>query len=63
MTPPVTVIVVPQAVGSRGYGCKTDGRNLLIPYNKLIDDRFSDVPEKKIGTILRERFFGLPSGD
>jgi hypothetical protein len=58
--PPVTVIEVPLQYGSRGYGCKESGSNLLIPYNSSIVKAFSDVEEKKIVVMLRERFFTLP---
>lgn len=60
MNPPVTVVSVPIEAGSRGYGCKVlNGDTLLIPYNKSVVDAFDDVIDKRIYTVVRERFFAL----
>ena len=58
--PPVTVICVPKKFGSHGYGAKCDGDLLFIPYNKLIDESFACVPEKKTIVLLRSHFNALP---
>jgi hypothetical protein len=63
MIPQVTVIVVPASAGARGYGCKTDGVNLLLPYNESIKKRFKDVFDMRIQTVTRDRFNALERGD
>jgi hypothetical protein len=55
-TPPVTVIAIPKEYGTRGYGGKISGNQILIPYNKSTEDTFSDVPEKRVMIVIRKRF-------
>jgi hypothetical protein len=42
--PPVTIVKVPLAAGSYGYGAKVDGDIICIPHNKSV--RVSTMPRK-----------------
>jgi hypothetical protein len=59
--PPVTVLMIPEKYGSRGYGAKKERGKLLIPYNESVVRAFNDVLEKRTATILRKRYFELES--
>ena len=61
ITPPVTIILIPEKYGARGYGCKRFDGNILIPYNKAVLTMFDDVKERKIMTMERSAFFRLES--
>lgn len=58
-TPPVTVLHIPYHYGTRGYGAKVDGNELIITHNPSTVLAFADVPTKT-SVMLRSRWNALP---
>ena len=58
-TPPVTVMHIPKRYGSRGYGAKIDGKELIITHNPATVEAFAGVPYR-VTTMLRSRWNDLP---
>ena len=57
--PPVTVLSIPEACGTRGYGGKISEHRILLPYNKAVEQAFADIADVRTMVILRERFFSM----
>jgi hypothetical protein len=58
-TPPVTVLHIPKRYGSRGYGAKVDGKEIIVTHNPATVKAFEDVAPR-VTTMLRSRWNDLP---
>jgi len=58
--PPVTIVKVPLAAGSYGYGAKVDGDTICIPYNKSVIEKISNGQPIRVSTMPRKYFDELP---
>jgi|GEM_PF-5584109 len=57
--PPITVIKISKKHGSMGYGAKTDGNDIYIPFNPSVIHHLGDISSKTI-TMSRIEFSKLP---
>lgn len=57
--PPVTVLHIPKRYGSRGYGAKVDGKEIIVTHNPATVEAFADAPCRTT-TMRRERWNALP---
>jgi len=60
--PPVMVIHIPRRYGSRGYGAKIDGNEIIVTHNAATVKAFEDI-QPKVTTMIRSRWNALPVYD
>lgn len=57
--PPITVVKIAKEHGNKGYGAKTDGYKIIIPFNPSVIQTLGAIPSSTM-TMSRIEFSRLP---